>query len=424
MTLNPFLLLCGTGLFAIFSTTASKSPVLPLFTAHLGGSPAEVGLVAAVSPLAGILFSIPAGVLSDRFGRRAMLLGSAAVFASAPFLYLLDGGILQLAVIRLYHGLATAIFVPVAMAYVSELHEESKGEKLGWFSSATLLGRFMAPVAGGGVLALWASEPALSFDLVYLMCGAAGIVALLGAVRLPKPRGRGTPAAGWQETLAGLKALASSRALLLTGGVEAAILYAYGTLEVFLPLYALSLGLGAFEVGLSLGPGHHPGRDQAGHGPLLRPSRPGPADHLRSSVRRALHGWVAFLHRLLGPAGHERALRAEPVGGHLGQLGRSGRPEPQGAARLGHGDLRDRHGRGAFQRPAGFGNRGRLAGFSGGVLGGGGGAGRHRISLPGAAWREPTAGEQGVGEFEMRRNAEGGSECGMRNSKRSKEQRA
>ncbi len=252
MRLSPFFLLCGTGLFAIFSTTASKSPVLPLFTAHLGGSPAEVGLVAAVSPLAGILFSIPAGVLSDRFGRRAMLLGSAVVFASAPFLYLFAGGILQLAAIRLYHGVATAIFVPVAMAYVSELHEESKGEKLGWFSSATLLGRFMAPVAGGGILALWAAEPDQGFTLVYLLCAAAGIVALLGSVRLPKPRGRGSPSAGWQETLAGLKALASSPALLLTGGVEAAMLYAYGTLEVFLPLYALSLGLGAFEVGLFL----------------------------------------------------------------------------------------------------------------------------------------------------------------------------
>lgn len=134
MRLTPFIMLSATGFFAIFSSTASKSPVLPLYAVHLGASPMEVGVVAAVSTLAGILFSIPAGVLSDRWGRKTMLLVSGLIFASAPLLYLVAASIFQLGVVRFYHGLATAIFVPVAMAYVSELHETSKGEKLGWFS--------------------------------------------------------------------------------------------------------------------------------------------------------------------------------------------------------------------------------------------------------------------------------------------------
>jgi MFS transporter, DHA1 family, multidrug resistance protein len=65
--MTPFRFLCVTGFFAIFSSTISKSPVLPLFAAHLGADPSEVGMVAAVSALSGVLFSIPAGLLADRF---------------------------------------------------------------------------------------------------------------------------------------------------------------------------------------------------------------------------------------------------------------------------------------------------------------------------------------------------------------------
>src|SRR5271157_5609429 len=83
---SPFILLCITGLFAIFSSTISKSPVLPLFSAYLGADPSGVGMVAAVSALTGIIASIPAGILSDRWGRKRMLIISGVVFSTAPFL--------------------------------------------------------------------------------------------------------------------------------------------------------------------------------------------------------------------------------------------------------------------------------------------------------------------------------------------------
>jgi MFS family permease len=212
----------------------------------------EVGIVAAVSTLAGILFSIPAGVFSDRWGRRTMLLVSGLIFASAPFLYLVVANIFQLGLVRFYHGLATAIFVPVAMAYVSELHETAKGEKLGWFSSATLCGRFLAPVAGGGVMALAAASTFFAFGGVYLLCAMAGVMALFGALKVParKISHDGTPKA--QELLASLRLMVGNPGIMLTACVEAAILFAYGTMEVFLPLYAKAMGLGVLEIGVIL----------------------------------------------------------------------------------------------------------------------------------------------------------------------------
>ena len=179
MRLSPFLVLCGAGLFAIFSSTISKSPVLPLFATHLGAGPSEVGLIAAVSAFMGVLFSIPAGMLSDKLGRRTMLLFSAVIFASAPFLYLMVNSLWQLALVRFYHGFATAVFIPVATAMVSGLFHKERGEKIGWFSTSTLIGRFIAPLAGGGIIGVFVFTPALSYRMVYLVCGTAGVITLL-----------------------------------------------------------------------------------------------------------------------------------------------------------------------------------------------------------------------------------------------------
>ncbi len=250
--MNPFLMLCGTGFFAIFSTTLSKSPVLPLFTSYLGADPSGVGMVAAVSSFAGIVASVPAGMLSDRWGRRRMLLLSSVIFATAPLLYLLVSTVWQLAVVRLYHGLATAVFVPVAMALVSDLFQKNRGEKIGWFSTSTLLGRFIAPVAGGSILGALVMNPGISFYTVYLVCGAAGAVVVFLSLRIPAGRPEQQNAPAWRDTLSAFRSVVSNRAILVTAAVEAAILFAYGTFETFLPLSAIRNGLTAYEVGVFL----------------------------------------------------------------------------------------------------------------------------------------------------------------------------
>lgn len=252
MILSPFKLMCAAGFFAIFSSTLSKSPVLPLFAVHLGATASEVGIIAAVSTLAGIAFSIPAGMLSDRFGRKTMLTAAGVVFASAPAMYLFTTGIWQLAVIRFYHGLATAIFMPVAMAYVSDLHEESKGEKLSWFSTATLLGRFMAPLTGGALLGYLGSNNNLGFGTIFSVCLVGGTLALLVSAKMPSAASSSHAPKTWKNQREGLIQLLSSGPLLATGMVEAAVLFMYGTIEVFLPLYGLSHGIGAFQVGICL----------------------------------------------------------------------------------------------------------------------------------------------------------------------------
>ncbi len=246
---TPFLWLFLMGGLAIFSSTMSKNPALPLFIKSMHVPEETLGFIAAASTVTGILVSVPAGLLSDFWGRRRVILLSMTVFASAPFLYLLVHDPWQLVLVRVYHGLATAILGPVALATVADTFQEGRGERMAWYSSATMVGRFIAPSVGG--LLILGND----FNWVYLGCGIAGVLALLAALRLPataaaKPAAqRRTFGSTWRTMRTEIRILAGNRNILLTSGMDASLYFAYGAVETFLPLYLTKLGYAPREIG-------------------------------------------------------------------------------------------------------------------------------------------------------------------------------
>lgn len=251
MKYSAFLLLCSVGGLAIFSSTIAKNPVLPILAQQLGATPATIGVIAAASTLTGILASFPAGLFSDYWGRKPLLLIAGVVFCTAPLAYLLVSTPWQLAVVRAYHGLATAILGPVAMAYVTDLAPTHRGERLGWYSSVTLGGRAVAPIVGGLLLtiSIWQS--------VYAVCALTGILALLGMKLLPNKSSRTKrnreARKNLSSTAPAINKVLSHRTILFTSLVEAAQFLAFGAVEAFLPLYALSVGIDKAAVGLLFG---------------------------------------------------------------------------------------------------------------------------------------------------------------------------
>ncbi len=260
--MTPFLWLCLMGGLAIFSSTMSKNPALPLFIHSLGVDEGTLGFIAAASTVVGIVASLPAGMLSDLWGRRRVILLSMVVFATAPFLYLLVRAPWHLVLVRFYHGLATAMLGPVALAAVADTFQEERGERMGWYSSATMVGRFLAPTIGGllipSTLPFDHAQAELrtglgeDFYWVYLGCGAAGILALLAALRLPRldqvtrPE---SPTTRWATMRRELGLILTNRNLLLTSGMRAAQYFAFGAVETFLPLHLSGLGWGPRLIG-------------------------------------------------------------------------------------------------------------------------------------------------------------------------------
>jgi MFS family permease len=226
----------------------SKTPVLPLFAESLGAAPQIIGFIAAAATVVGIITSAPAGILSDHFGRRKILLIAGVVFASAPFLYYWVHSPGQLAALRVYHGLATAIFGPVAMALVADLFSSSRAAKMGTYSSATLIGRFLAPLLGGFLIFNF------GFRSVYLFCGIFGVIALALLYSIPETAAVNNPQKqkarfSFRKMALEFKHLFKNVSLLVTSLSEAAVYFGFGALETFFPLFALKVGIDVRKIG-------------------------------------------------------------------------------------------------------------------------------------------------------------------------------
>jgi len=231
----------------------SKSPVLKPFSLSLGTPTNWTGVVASASTIPGILVSLPVASLSDIYGRRKFMLIAGFIFASAPFLYLLINVWWQLILVRFYHGFATAIFMPVAEASIAELFPTKRGERISLFSSATYVGRVIAPALGGYILFVTTEN----FHMLYLCVAVAGVTALITAlpflrgeghiVSTQKPNSRGVV----KKIFHGWRTVLHTRGVLNASFVQASLYYVYGSVEFFLVGYLLEVaGLNDFLAGI------------------------------------------------------------------------------------------------------------------------------------------------------------------------------
>jgi MFS family permease len=250
-----FIILCTMGAVAIFSSTMSKTPVLNPFAISLGTPSDLIGIIAAASTIPGIIVSLPAASLSDVFGRKKLLLFAAFIFASAPFLYLCVTNWWQLALVRFYHGFATAIFIPVAEATVAERFPTKRGERMSAFNSVTSVGRGLAPFLGGSILFV----TNYGFHTLYLAAAVAGVTSFVIALLLLSENkvdnilsvkakfATGEMLKGWLE-------IARNKGSLIVSFVQASQYYAYGVMEFYLVQYMIEIAnLNALAVSVVIG---------------------------------------------------------------------------------------------------------------------------------------------------------------------------
>jgi len=242
-----FVLIAAIGGLAILSSTMSKTPVLPLFSQALGATPEEIGWIVIASTIPGILISYPAGAISDALGKRRVIVASLVVFATAPFLYLFVSTAWQLMAVRFYHGFATAIFGTVATAAIAERYPDTRAAMLSTYSSVTIVGRSIAPFLGGFLISV------ANFHSVYVACAISGVIAWAVGLMLPAERVERTAKAGPPRFMAALKDVLNNRIILLTSVVEAAQFLVFGAVEAFLALYAASVGVASWQIGVILG---------------------------------------------------------------------------------------------------------------------------------------------------------------------------
>lgn len=240
--MTPFFVLVLAGFLARFGYQMARSPVLPRFAQDLGAAPELIGLIVAASTITGVVVKLPAGALSDVLGRKPVMLLGCLFFAGPPFCYSLVDSPGMLLALRFLHGFATAIFSPVAAAFVADLAPRGRGEKLGWFAAANDLGGALGPLVGGLLLFHTAS-----YATTYAVVGLLGLCPLLMVSRLPadptRPRVGGLLAGRARAFWGGIHEVATNRAVLIAASLEAAMYLGYGAFLGFLPPYAREAGL-------------------------------------------------------------------------------------------------------------------------------------------------------------------------------------
>jgi MFS family permease len=253
--------LCAVGFLARASYALARTPVLALFAVALGAGPEAVGLAVGISTVTGILFKMPAGVLSDVVGRSRMLLLGLCVFAFVPLAYLWIESYTALLAVRFLHGFATAIYGPVSMAVVVAAAGDRRAEGLAWFSSITIIGNLLGAPLGGWLLTAQAGggDATLAhFHAIYAVVAALGGGALVLAVWVLRGRlgdaptdGQGTLVAAWTRFRTGVREILLDRRVLLTSNMEGVQNLSVGALEAFLPVYAVvACGFSPFQAGL------------------------------------------------------------------------------------------------------------------------------------------------------------------------------
>lgn len=127
--------------FSTFALMYDVQPVLPLFSAQFGVSAAASSLAVSLTTGTMALAFIPAAVLSDRIGRRSVMIVSLIASAALTLVSAVLPGWSQLLAMRAAIGVALAGLPGVAMAYVSEeVHSNSIGSAMGLYIAASAIG--------------------------------------------------------------------------------------------------------------------------------------------------------------------------------------------------------------------------------------------------------------------------------------------
>ena len=159
-------------------------PVMPLYARQLGAPEVWTGLLSTGYSAMQFVFAPIWGRLSDRIGRRPVLLVSIAMTAVAFLVYGLAASFAVLLLARLFAGIATAN-IAIARAFVADVTPpEGRAKGMGMIGAAFGLGFVLGPALGG---ALSHHSIALPF---YVAAGISALNFVAATFILPEPEQR------------------------------------------------------------------------------------------------------------------------------------------------------------------------------------------------------------------------------------------
>ena len=167
---------------AVFGLGNASTSFLILRSGDLGASLGTTILIYAAFNLAAALVSFPAGALSDRWGRRNLLLAGLLIFAAADLGIALARNALAMAAFFVLYGLFQGIFRSVGKALAADLvPARLRASGIGWYGTTVGLLQLAASVIAG---LLWdgvGHTVVFYYGAVFGALGSAALLALVSA---------------------------------------------------------------------------------------------------------------------------------------------------------------------------------------------------------------------------------------------------
>jgi DHA1 family bicyclomycin/chloramphenicol resistance-like MFS transporter len=220
-------------------------PAMPAVKDDFGVSTGMAQLTMSLAMLSMAFFTVAYGGLSDRFGRKRVLLGGLVLFTCGAAACMIAANLPMLLAGRILQGAGAGCGVVLARAIARDVYgQERVAQVIAYLTAAYVLGPMFAPLIGGQLTTLF------GWRALFVLASIIGLLVIL-AVAFAVPETRAGNAAAPQSVFGGYRSLLRRRrfvGFMLQPGLMSAAFYTQATAASFLA--AENLGADASAIGL------------------------------------------------------------------------------------------------------------------------------------------------------------------------------
>ena len=176
---TPVLVAVAGGWFLSLGVRLVYPAVIPHLRTAYGISLSTAGLLLTVLWLAYAVGQLPGGVLSDRFGERAVLVASTLVSGAVLGLVVVAGVVELLFAATALFGLSTALYGVSRFTILSAVYPDNDGTAIGVTMAAGDLGNTLLPPFAGFLAVTFAWQFGFAFAIPGFLLAAVGLFATL-----------------------------------------------------------------------------------------------------------------------------------------------------------------------------------------------------------------------------------------------------
>ena len=229
---------------AIFFADASHSTVIPIFPGFaqdIGASLSMLGSYGSTSALTMLLFSFPLGRLSDRYGRKKMMIPGLVLMILVPLSYTLASSPVNLYPIRMLLGLALGLTFGNGFLLMTEASDpETRNTAQGLYMTSMGIGFTVGPLIGGFTAKLYGSSYAFMISSGF---GALSLLLLYFVNETKaKPTSKKDAPASFFGSIRDPKIFAGGVANFLNSLM-------YNAVTLFFPVYGADIGFDESQIG-------------------------------------------------------------------------------------------------------------------------------------------------------------------------------